>query len=132
LLICQQRFYSTFFNVFLFFPKKRVFNIFILIVNVFFLHLYALHHFALLIDLIFLLPDRLHLYPSTKALALWNDTPPAVRSMILQGISPASLRGLKTFPFMGLSRWDRLWKTSCEKHFTNDHITQHKITIVQH
>ena len=28
--------------------------------------------------------------------ALWNDTPPALRSVMLQGISPASLRSLKT------------------------------------
>jgi len=36
--------------------------------------------------------------------SLWNDIPPAVQSMILHGISPASLRGLITFLFMGPSR----------------------------
>src|SRR6218665_3057036 len=30
-------------------------------------------------------------------LALWNDTPPALRSVMLQGISSASLRSLKTY-----------------------------------
>src|SRR6218665_482273 len=36
--------------------------------------------------------------------ALWNDTPPALRSVMLQGISSASLRSLKTFLFTCLSR----------------------------
>src|SRR6218665_33029 len=36
--------------------------------------------------------------------ALWNDTPPALRSVMLQGISSASLRNLKTFLFTCLSR----------------------------
>src|SRR6218665_1571194 len=35
--------------------------------------------------------------------ALWNDTPPALRSVMLQGISSASLRSLKTFLFTCLS-----------------------------
>src|SRR6218665_3929642 len=47
--------------------------------------------------------------------ALWNDSPPALRSVMLQGISSASLRSLKTFIFTSLSR--------CERHFTNNHIT---------
>src|SRR6218665_2241567 len=29
--------------------------------------------------------------------ALWNDSPPALRSVVLRGISSASLRSLKTF-----------------------------------
>src|SRR6218665_2376798 len=29
--------------------------------------------------------------------SLWNDTPPALRSVMLQGISSASLRSLKTY-----------------------------------
>src|SRR6218665_717911 len=36
--------------------------------------------------------------------ALWNDIPPALRSVMLQGISSASLRSLKTFLFTSLSR----------------------------
>src|SRR6218665_1887706 len=36
--------------------------------------------------------------------ALWNDTPPALRSVMLQGISSASLRSFKTFLFTCLSR----------------------------
>src|SRR6218665_1352123 len=36
--------------------------------------------------------------------ALWNDTPPALRSVTLQGISSAPLRSLKTFLFTYLSR----------------------------
>src|SRR6218665_1124063 len=36
--------------------------------------------------------------------ALWNDSPPALRSVMLQGISSASLRCLKTFIFTSLSR----------------------------
>src|SRR6218665_3887526 len=35
---------------------------------------------------------------------LWNDSPPALRSVMLQGISSASLRSLKTFIFTSLSR----------------------------
>src|SRR6218665_140287 len=34
--------------------------------------------------------------------ALWNDTPSSLRSVMQQGISPASLRSLKTFLFTGL------------------------------
>src|SRR6218665_399807 len=40
--------------------------------------------------------------------ALWNDSPPALRSVMLQGISSASLHSLKTFIFTSLSRWERL------------------------
>src|SRR6218665_1066550 len=36
--------------------------------------------------------------------ALWNDSPPELRSVMLQGISSASLRSLKTFIFTSLSR----------------------------
>src|SRR6218665_2251008 len=36
--------------------------------------------------------------------ALWNDTPPALWSVMLQGISSASLHSLKTFLFTCLSR----------------------------
>src|SRR6218665_3408204 len=36
--------------------------------------------------------------------ALWNDSPPALQSVMLQGISSASLRSLKTFIFTSLSR----------------------------
>src|SRR6218665_2586492 len=36
--------------------------------------------------------------------ALWNDTPPALWSVMLQRISPAFLRSLKTFIFTSLSR----------------------------
>src|SRR6218665_1824122 len=36
--------------------------------------------------------------------ALWNDSPSALRSVMLQGISSASLRSLKTFIFTSLSR----------------------------
>src|SRR6218665_3505403 len=36
--------------------------------------------------------------------ALWNDSPPALRSVMLQRISSASLRSLKTFIFTSLSR----------------------------
>ena len=36
--------------------------------------------------------------------ALWNDTPPALPSVMLQEISPSSLRSLKTFIFTCLSR----------------------------
>src|SRR6218665_989527 len=36
--------------------------------------------------------------------APWNDSPPALRSMMLQGISSASLRSLKTFIYTSLSR----------------------------
>src|SRR6218665_3064256 len=35
---------------------------------------------------------------------LWNDSPPALRSVMLQGISSASLCSLKTFIFTSLSR----------------------------
>jgi len=35
--------------------------------------------------------------------ALWNDTLPALRSVMLQGISSASLRSLKTFILTSLS-----------------------------
>jgi len=31
--------------------------------------------------------------------ALWNETPPALRSVMLQGISPASLHSLNAFLF---------------------------------
>src|SRR6218665_3443930 len=40
--------------------------------------------------------------------ALCNDSPPALRSVMLQGISSASLRSLKTFIFTSLSRLERL------------------------
>src|SRR6218665_204483 len=40
--------------------------------------------------------------------ALWNDTPPALRSLMLRGISSASLRSLKTFLFICLSRLEHL------------------------
>src|SRR6218665_476991 len=36
--------------------------------------------------------------------ALWNDSPPALRSVMLQGISSASLRSLKPFIFTSQSR----------------------------
>ena len=36
--------------------------------------------------------------------SLWNDIPPALRSVMLQRISSASLRSLKTFIFDNLSR----------------------------
>ena len=36
--------------------------------------------------------------------ALWNDCPPVLRSVMLQRISSASLRSLKTFIFTSLSR----------------------------
>src|SRR6218665_249105 len=36
--------------------------------------------------------------------ALWNDSPLALRSVMLQGISSASLRSLKTFIITSLSR----------------------------
>ena len=36
--------------------------------------------------------------------ALWNDSPSALRSVMLQGISSASLRSLMTFIFTSLSR----------------------------
>src|SRR6218665_3679494 len=36
--------------------------------------------------------------------ALWNDTPPALRSVMLQGVSSASVCSLKTFLFTFLSR----------------------------
>jgi len=55
--------------------------------------------------------------------ALWNNTPPALRSVMLQGISAASLRSLKTFLFTCLSGWKRLWIASCERRYTNNHIT---------
>ena len=55
--------------------------------------------------------------------ALWNDIPPALRSVMLQGISSASLRSLKTFLFTCLSRWERLWIAFCERRYTNIHIT---------
>ena len=51
--------------------------------------------------------------------ALWNDTPPALQSVMLQGISSASLRSLETFIFISLSRWIAF----CEGRFTNSHIT---------
>jgi len=41
--------------------------------------------------------------------ALWNDTPPGLQSAMLQGMSHASLRSLKTFLFTCLSRWEHLW-----------------------
>jgi len=36
--------------------------------------------------------------------ALWNDTPSALRNVMLQGLSSASLRSLTTFIFTSLSR----------------------------
>ena len=53
--------------------------------------------------------DNMHAKPITfDALsfrpALWNDSPPALRSVMLPGISSASLRSLKTFIFTSLSR----------------------------
>ena len=40
--------------------------------------------------------------------ALWNDTAHALRSVMHQGILPASLRNLKTFIFTCLSPTERL------------------------
>jgi len=57
---------------------------------------------------------------------LWNATPPALRSVILQGIPPASLRSLKTARFTCLSHWERLWIASCEWHYMNKNITYHQ------
>ena len=53
--------------------------------------------------------------------SLWNDNPPAVRDMILEGLSPASLRCLKT-SFTGLSCWECQWIAPCKRHFINVHI----------
>ena len=55
--------------------------------------------------------------------ALWNDTPSALQSVMLQGISASSLRSLKTFLFTCLSSWERLWMAFCERGYTNIHIT---------
>ena len=64
--------------------------------------------------------------------ALWNDTPPALRSVMLQGMSPASLRNLKTFLFTFLSCWERRWTAFCERRYTNIHIIQYNACNFKH
>ena len=75
---------------------------------------------ALLIAVIFLYQNRAF---AVVGAALWNDSHPALRSVMLQRISSASPRSLKTFIFTSLSRWERLWIAFCERRFTNNHIT---------